>query len=343
MKLGINLSFCTKRWVTPELWAPVVRERLGLDLVQLSFDLVDPCWPDALLDAQAERLRAVAAAHGIVVHSAFVGLAHYSHAQLLHPVADVREAAMTWLLRAYRFAARAGIDAVGGPLGAVVAGAAGVGEADYHDLLARLHRLAEAGRAEGLRTLYIEPTPLPREWPSTIEQAERLAADLAGTTLPWRYCLDWGHGTYAPLYGAGAAMDPWLRRLAPWTGMIHLQQTDGQGDRHWDFTVPGIVDPASAAAAQRAAGLEHCPAFLEVFYPFEAADEFVLEAVAGSVARLTKEGWGAAPGPRQGESPLDPITGAPVMGSKGDSPWRGPGAAPLAGSGAAPQPSYDTP
>jgi hypothetical protein len=42
--LGINLSFCVKRWVTAELWAPLVRDRLGLDLVQFSFDLVDPMW-----------------------------------------------------------------------------------------------------------------------------------------------------------------------------------------------------------------------------------------------------------------------------------------------------------
>jgi DNA-binding transcriptional regulator LsrR (DeoR family)/sugar phosphate isomerase/epimerase len=320
LTLGINLSFATKRWVTPELWAPLVREQLGLDLVQLSFDLIDPTWPDALLDAQADRVRSVAAAHDITVHSAFVGLAHYSHAQLLHPEPAVRDAAMTWLERAYRFAARAGIGAVGGPLGAVAADQDKVGEADYQDLLGRLHRLVETGRAEGLHTLYIEPTPLPREWPSTIEQAERLAADLAGSALPWRYCLDWGHGTYAPLYGAGADMATWLQRLAPWTGMIHLQQTDGQGDRHWDFTVDGMVDPQEAADAQKRAGLEQCPAFLEVFYPFEASDAHVLDVVTRSVARLGAQGWGgtkrwggSAPNPLGPPHPwaLPPVTEPP--------------------------------
>ena len=29
MPFGVNLSFCVKRWVTPELWAPLVREDLG--------------------------------------------------------------------------------------------------------------------------------------------------------------------------------------------------------------------------------------------------------------------------------------------------------------------------
>jgi hypothetical protein len=38
MPFGVNLSFCVKRWVTPEVWAPLVREDLGLDLVRFSFD-----------------------------------------------------------------------------------------------------------------------------------------------------------------------------------------------------------------------------------------------------------------------------------------------------------------
>jgi hypothetical protein len=42
MVFGVNLSFCVKRWVTPDLWAPLVREDLGLDAVQFSYDLVDP-------------------------------------------------------------------------------------------------------------------------------------------------------------------------------------------------------------------------------------------------------------------------------------------------------------
>ena len=115
--VGINLSFCVKRWVTPALWAPLVRDGLGLDLVQLTFDLVDPLWPDAVLNAAADDIRETAARHGITVHSAFVGLAHYSFNQLLHPDPRLRDAAEHWLARAYRFAARAGIPRVGVPSG----------------------------------------------------------------------------------------------------------------------------------------------------------------------------------------------------------------------------------
>lgn len=291
-RFGLNLSFCVKRWVTPALWAPLVREDLGVDLVQLSFDLVDPMWPDALLDRQAEAIRRETAANDVTVHSAFIGLAHYTYNQLLHPDPAVRDVAEAWLGRAYRFAALAGIPSVGGPLGAIAARrdareADAIDAADYADLLARMHRLAEVAKGHGLIELYVEPTPLRREWPSTIAQAEQMMADVRGAALPWRYCVDWGHATFEPLYGRyRAGMEGWLTALGDDIGMLHIQQTDGQYDRHWDFTKGGIVEPATAAALLARTGHGDKPVFLEVFYPFERDDASVLEAVRRSVAVL---------------------------------------------------------
>jgi D-erythrulose 1-phosphate 3-epimerase len=158
-----------------------------------------------------------------------------------------------------------------------------ISDADYADLTARMLRLGEAASAEGMTELYVEPTPLRREWPWTIEQAQRMMADVAASKVPWKLCIDWGHGTYAPLYGADEArMDPWYHHLARHVGAIHLQQTDGQLDRHWDFTEAGMVQPIAAAALQRQSGLGDRPVFLEVFYPFERDDASVLAAVKRS-------------------------------------------------------------
>jgi sugar phosphate isomerase/epimerase len=292
--LGVNLSFCVKRWITPDLWAPLVRDRLGADLVQFSFDLVDPTWPDDLLADLADDIVTHTQRHGITVHSAFIGLAHYTYSQLLHPDPRVRDLAEKWLVRAYRFAHRAGIARVGGPLGAIASRADGqesdtIPEADYADLIARMHRLASAARELGIVELYVEPTPMRREWPWTVAQAQRMAADVAGAAVPWKFCLDWGHGTFAPLYGEGSGPDlmaPWFNGLRDSIGVVHLQQTDFRYDRHWDFTEAGAVDPAAAAALQRAAGLADCPVFLEVFYPFERDDAAVLDAMGRSMALL---------------------------------------------------------
>ena len=290
--LGVNLSFCVKRWVTPALWCEVVRNKLQTDLVQLSFDLVDPMWPDGLRAKIASDTRRQAAAHGITIHSAFIGLAHYTFNQLLHPEPAVRDYAEAWLVRAMDFSAQAGIRRVGGPLGAIASRPDGheadaLPERDYADLVARMQRLAAAAAARGLEELLIEPTPMKREWPWTVAQARTLMADLAGTPVPWRLCVDWGHGTYEPLYGVGKAlMRPWLHDVADHVGVVHLQQTDYQLDCHWDFTRQGRVDPLEAARLLADCGLDDRPAFLEVFYPFERDDASVLDGMARSMATL---------------------------------------------------------
>lgn len=296
---GVNLSFCVKRWPTAALWAPLVRDQLGLDLVQFSFDLIDPAWPDALLDDLAGETRAEAARCGVTVHSAFIGLAHYSYNQLLHPDPRVRDVAEAWWGRAFRFAASAGITRVGGPLGAIAARPDGVEadtlpDADYADLVARLRRILTAAHPAGLGTFYVEPTPLRREWPWTVEQAQRLADDLADAIVPVAFCVDWGHAVYAPRYGEAAQMETWLDGLGPQIGALHIQQTDGRLDRHWDFTEAGHVDPVEAAGLIRTAGLTDRPVFLEAFYPFERDDASVLDAMRRSIAILKPAFAGAA-------------------------------------------------
>jgi sugar phosphate isomerase/epimerase len=245
-----------------------------------------------LLDDLAADIRRHAGEQGITVHSAFIGLAHYTFNQMLHPEPRIRDGAEDWLKRAYRFAAMAGIPRVGGPLGAVASRIDGqepeaISEADYADLIARMLRLGEAAAAEGIAELFVEPTPMRREWPWTPAQAARMAADVSASAVPWNFCLDWGHGTFEPLYGRGQArMEEWYETLGPRIGAIHIQQTDFQYDRHWDFTEAGRIVPQEVADLQRKTGLEDRPVFLEVFYPFERDDASVLDAVSRSVAIL---------------------------------------------------------
>ena len=93
LPLGVNLSFAVKRWPEPEVWAAFVREELGVELVQFSFDLLDPWWPEELSRPLARRVRDAAKAEGLTLHSAFVGLAAYTYNGLLHPEAEGRRAA----------------------------------------------------------------------------------------------------------------------------------------------------------------------------------------------------------------------------------------------------------
>jgi hypothetical protein len=70
MKFGVNLSFAVKRWVEPPVWAQMVRETLGLDLVQFTYDLLDPWWPDDVRRSMAAEVRKAASNWGIQIESA---------------------------------------------------------------------------------------------------------------------------------------------------------------------------------------------------------------------------------------------------------------------------------
>jgi sugar phosphate isomerase/epimerase len=286
--LGINLSFALKRWPEPERWAEIVDERLGLRSIQFTLDLIDAWWPQVERSAMARAAKAAADSHGIAMHSAQIGLAGYTYNGLLHPDAAARAIAREWWERSIELASELGAGAAGGPLGALsAADAADPARRDslYGELLGHVHHLADHARRHGLGGLLVEPTPLPREIPSTVAQTERLLADCADTAVPLQLVIDVGHALYRPLYGEGVTLEEWLRPLAPHIGVLHLQNHDFRSDAHWGWPdARGSFDPQQLFGTAEACGLGDVPVFLELFSAFEEADEDVLALAESSAA-----------------------------------------------------------
>ena len=287
-QLGVNLSFAVKRWVEPEMWTAVVSD-MGLPMAQFSFDLIDPLWPAPLRTSLSAQHRRAAAARGITIHSAFVGLACYTYNNLLHPLSEGREAARLWWRGAIETAAELGTNKIGGPLGGLSVRDAGDparrGER-LEELLADLYDLLELARSHGLTEFLIEPVPLNREMPSTVSEARGWLEDLRSAAIPVKFCVDIGHALYKPLYGTDARLEDWLK-LGDALGLLHLQQTDGQSDSHWGLDDPrGIVQLGPLKHTLETHGHGNLPVILEVFYPFEASDEFVLQDVKSSVRQM---------------------------------------------------------
>jgi len=288
-ELGINLSFAVKRWPEPEVWCQIVREQLGLSQVQVTFDLLDPDWPEGFRRAKADRIRRAAADWDISIHSAFVGLAAYTYNGLLDPDPDGRAASLEWWGRAIDVAGNLGAGAVGGPLGAMsVADAADAGRRERltEEMIDAIVVLTGAAREANLDAFLIEPTPLAREIPHTPEQASWLLDRLGGqVAVPVSYVIDLGHALYRPLYGDAAGTGQWFAALGDRIGALHLQNTDFQSDSHWGWPDDrGRLDVADFARELRDTRLTDTPVFLEIFYPFELADEVVLQSVISSVS-----------------------------------------------------------
>jgi sugar phosphate isomerase/epimerase len=288
MDVGVNLCFAIKRWPEPEQWARIVREELGVASVQFTMDLIDPWWPADLRAAMAARARSEAGARGIAIHSVQIGLAGYTYNGLLHPDAAVRGIAEDWWRRSIDMAAELGARAVGGPVGALSVADTASPErraALYDEVVERLGHLAGHAAEAGLEALLVEPTPLPREIPSTVAEARQLVADTAGGAVPILFVLDVGHALYRPLYGEDASLVPWLSELRDAIGVLHLQNHDYRADAHWGWPDPrGAYDPAGFFREVRDAGLEDVPVFIEVFSPFEQADDEILPLIRSSLA-----------------------------------------------------------
>ena len=288
MPLGVNLCFAVKRMPEPEAWATFVREDLGLAQVQFTFDLLDPWWPDPERAALITRTAAAARSQELTIHSAFVGLAHYVPSGLLDPDPDARRVALRWWRRAIEVTTALGASAVGGPVGTISVadfGDPAVRERRYADLLEAVEVISREATSAGLSEVLIEPTPIAREFPATINQCQRLLADLANRGAGRvGLTLDTGHALYQPLHGPDARVQDWVEELGAHIRLVHLDNTDGLADPHWGWPDPrGTVDVAGFADTLGAAGLGDIPVMLEIYPRFEDDDKQVRDLLISSI------------------------------------------------------------
>lgn len=292
MILGLNLSFATKRFLEPKQLAAMCRHDFKVEHVQFTWDLIDPWWPEEQRNLLIEEYRKAFEAEGVNIDASFGGLASYTYAHLLAPAKVQREIAFTFFKRAIDLTRVMNVPIMGTPVGGMsYDDAKDKKKRDglYHEMLDYLHRLADYGKEKGLKEIHIEATPLITEFPHDPETSVKMMKDLEKTAIPMKLLIDWGHALYKPLLQEKADIFLWFKECAPYIGSIHLQQTDGMLDRHWDFTAEGIIAPELIKKATKEAGLDHIPQYLEVVTAFESSDDEVYEGMKKTMDYLHKE------------------------------------------------------
>jgi len=299
-RLGINTCFAVKRWPRPRDWAPIVRDQLGLDTVELSLDLFENIEDQSSRTEGVDQTRSVLNDFGLRAETVFTGLAAYSANLLMHPDAGRRRAAAEWYRAVIDLAARAGAGGAGGHVGAMSV-------PDWADEARRAERwsglqesladLAAAARSAGLEYLLVENLASQRE-PSTIAGIESLLTEGDAGHVPVRLCLDVGHQCVPGTTGDDRDPYAWLARFGGRLVEVQLQQSDGVADHHWPFTPErnegGRIVPGRVLDALAAAGAEDVLLVLEVIPAFEQDDAGVLADLRASVefwqAALTERG-----------------------------------------------------
>ena len=288
--LGVNNCFAVKRWPEPDAWATIVRDAMGLGLVQHSLDLVELAGPAGVWRGQARRVKDTSSRFGLTLHSTFTGLAAYSSNFLLDPDPAVRQQAEAWYRSAIAFTAIAGGRATGGHVGAYSVTEwrdASRRREREQDLVMSLAMLAAEARTAGLSELYVENLAAARE-PSTMDGIARLLTDGDASHVPIKLCLDVGHQCVPGTTGAERDPYAWLERMGSRAPVVQLQQSDAEGDHHWPFTAAlnarGRIDADRVLAALDRSGAEEVFLILEVIPPFEQDDDQVLDDMVASAA-----------------------------------------------------------
>ena len=293
MKLGLNLSFAVKRWIEPERLAKLIKNDFGVDHIQFTWDLIDPWWPEEQRKIMAQEYKTAFEKAGVTVDATFGGLASYSYAHLLAPSEIQREIAFSFFKRAIDLTIELGAEVMGTPVGGMSYDDARNPERRedlYKEMLQYIRKLAEYGKTRGLKEIHIEATPLITEFPHSPQVSIQMMKDLEGTEIPVKLLIDWGHALYKPLLKEEADIHLWFQQCAPYIGAIHLQQTDGLLDRHWDFThKDGIITPELIKSAVQKANLEDITQYLEVVTIFEEDDDTVYEGMKKTMEYLHRE------------------------------------------------------
>ena len=286
---GTNLSWAVKRWPMPSEWAEILAS-MDVKVAQFSFDLFDPRASPGAAEHMAALVRDAVKAYGITIHSTFTGLAAYSFNMLSHPDPVMRSDALDWYMRAVDFTSMIGVRATGGHIAAMSV-------RDYRDqarrsfveqaLLEAVGSLRVYAASKGLDMILWEPMPVSREPPWTMAEAERFLKEAnRGPGAAVKLNIDVGH--QCTLSGPEGDPYEWIRRFAPESPAIHIQQTDGRADRHWPFTEEynsrGIIRPDKVLEAIDASGAKEVYLFLEYIPPFELDDDKVLSELRQSVA-----------------------------------------------------------
>lgn len=224
INFGVHLGFAANRYPEPEEWARLLSEDLGVSHAQFVSDLLQPHFPDEIIDGQVARIKDSCNRYGIKLLHTFTSQ-RWSYCG--HPDEKIRRYWLSWLSRFSDISARLGAVSAGSRLGIYsVADFETRREFIFDEIVKNWLEWAENSKRSGLEMLTFEHLSVPRELAETIQEARRIfnALNSAKPAVPIMICLDTDQGN--ALSGNPEDGDPyaWIRAFGRRAPIIHLKQ-----------------------------------------------------------------------------------------------------------------------
>jgi sugar phosphate isomerase/epimerase len=291
--LGVNNCFAIGRYPEPSAWMGIVKDELGLEHVQFSFDLLDPIIiDDAVFKSKCLEIKRLAVDRGIIIDTAITGEAVHKFNGLLEPDPALRNCYLRWYEKMIRATSLLGAYGSGVYLGTLSQSDQDNPERRKYLIevfLEQITYLTAIAKEVNQKYFLLEPMSIPREVPCTIDETKSIIERAnKHAHVPVKLCLDVGHGYIRSGDPRDRDAYAWLGELGHLAPVIHMQQTDGKGSRHWPFTDEynklGVIVPERIFETIEAAGMEKTIITFEFFYSAHAIqDESAIDNLKVSV------------------------------------------------------------
>ena len=183
VELGINNSFAIKKWVEPEEWTRVIVEEIGLNNIQLSFDLFYPSLKESNVSFMCNEINIAVKKYNSKISSTFTGLNTYSQNMLGHPNPVIRKSALDYYIDAIKISSKTNVPITGGHfLAFTIKDFNNKKTREYlmQSLFEAIIYLSKVAYDYNLKSLTLEYMATPYELPHTIKEAKKIALKSAG-------------------------------------------------------------------------------------------------------------------------------------------------------------------
>lgn len=296
MRLGINTGFAVNRYPVPEQWMRIIGKDLDLRYIQLTADLINPCWGDHIIQDLIDRINKCKIKYNVSIESLMTG-AFTRTSNFSHPDKLVRDYWKDWFRKLADIAIQLDAPDVSSHLGILC----------YEDLNDPIRRnfifqetigawkeLAEYGKSIGLKSLSWEPMSIKREYGETIQETSNIQQFFENSALPIYLCIDVDHGDISSKDPDDYNYKKWLMHFGEISPFIHIKQSLRDKGGHYPFIKKynenGLVSAKDVISILKEYGTKDPLLLLELsFREREPEDTLVLQHLKESIYYWKKE------------------------------------------------------